>query len=508
MRNAKLLLINTLILTAGGFIMRSVAVSFNVYLTNKIGAVGVGLLQLITTAYALAVTFSCAGIKLGTTRLIADSASEDTKSLIKLCIKYALAAGLSVSATLYIFSNVISKYWIADTKAVLSLKILSVSLIPVSVSASLSGYFTATKSMLKYSSVQLIEQIVKIAVTVAMLNIFSDRGVEYACAAISIGLTVSEFFSAITALIIYHRVTSKTKTTKTKLYSLKKLLNITLPDVIGSGFRSVLLTIEHMLIPAGLKKSGKDADQAMGVYGLIHAMALPIVLYPSAILSSFSTMLVPELSVQRSKDNRKQISFISTSSIKYTLLFAIGTSLFCYTFSELISYAIYSSAECSEYIRILSVLIPVMYCDTVTDGLLKGLDQQSASMAYNIIDSAICVLLVYVLIPKYSTSGYVFILFLSEILNFSMSINRLIKKAELKINTINDIFKPLIAGLISSGTINIFNITSKKHSVAALLMYIIIFGAIYVFCIYALKCISKDELNKFKSYFNTKVTLD
>ena len=40
------------------------------------------------------------------------------------------------------------------------------------------------------------------------------------------------------------------------------------------------------------------------------------------------------------------------------------------------------------YIRILSPLVPVMYTDTVTDGMLKGLDQQIQSMRYNIIDSA------------------------------------------------------------------------------------------------------------------------
>ncbi len=508
MRNAKLLLINTLTLTLGAFIMRSVAVSFNVYLTNKIGTAGIGLLQLITSAYALAVTFSCAGIKLGATRLIADSLNDNAKSPMKLCIRYALSAGCLVSVIFYIFSGVISEHWIADKQAELSLKILSLSLVPVAVSASLSGYFTAKKSMVKYSSVQLAEQAVKIAVTIAALRLFSGSSTANACAAICFGLTFSEFFSAFTAYLIYRYDTRGTLSYKKEDTLFRKLLNISLPDVIGSGFRSVLLTVEHMLIPAGLKKSGQNTEQAMSTYGLIHAMALPIILYPSAILTSFSTMLVPELSIQRCKGNTKQISLISTASIKYCLLFAIGTAAFCYAFSESISYTIYSDVKCSDYIRILSVLIPIMYCDTVTDGLLKGLDQQNASMKYNIIDSAICVFLVYVLIPKYSTSGYIFILFISEILNFTLSISRLIRTAELKINIINDIIKPLISSIIACSFTKIICDASANNKTAILILHIPIFCAIYLFCLYALRSISTDEIKRYKSYFKPKVALD
>lgn len=508
MRNAKLLLINTLTLTVGGLIMRSVAVSFNVYLTNKIGAAGIGLLQLITSAYALAVTFSCGGIKLGTTRLIADSLSEDSKRTMKLCIKYGLTTGFFVCIILYIFSDAISKHWIADDNAGISLKILSLSLIPVSVSAALSGYFTAKKSMIKYSVVQLVEQIIKIAVTVAALHLYADKGTKYACAAICFGITLSEVFSVLTAYLIYRFDIKGKNCVQMNSGLFKKLLNISIPDVIGTGFRSILLTVEHMLIPAGLKKSGQNTRDAMSIYGSIHAMALPVVLYPSAILTSFSTMLVPELSAHKSKGNTKQISNISTASIKYTLIFGIGTALFFYSFSDLISNTIYSNEQCSEYIRVLSVLIPVMYCDTVTDGILKGLDQQSASMRYNIIDSALCVMLVYMLIPRYSTSGYIFILFLSEILNFTLSISRLIRTAELRINPINDIIKPAISALIGCGVLKIINIPSLVNNAAILIISIIMFIFVYLFCLYSLNSITVNEIKTYKNYLKPKVTLD
>lgn len=45
MKNTKRLLINTLTLAATSFLMRTVGVAFNVYLTGRLGAAGIGLFR-------------------------------------------------------------------------------------------------------------------------------------------------------------------------------------------------------------------------------------------------------------------------------------------------------------------------------------------------------------------------------------------------------------------------------------------------------------------------------
>ena len=59
--------------------------------------------------------------------------------------------------------------------------------------------------------------------------------------------------------------------------------------------RSGLISIEHMLIPVGLEKHGLTKSNALSLYGIIQSMVLPIVLFPSALISSFAGLLVPEL---------------------------------------------------------------------------------------------------------------------------------------------------------------------------------------------------------------------
>jgi len=119
--------------------------------------------------------------------------------------------------------------------------------------------------------------------------------------------------------------------------------------------------------------------------------------------------------------------------LKRTALFSILCAVIMAAFAPYISNFLYKTNEAVKYIRILSPLVPVMYLDIITDGMLKGLDQQVYSMRYNIIDSALCVGMVYFLLPKHAIKGYIFILYASEIINFYLSIGRLIKICDIRL---------------------------------------------------------------------------
>ncbi|MBR2956953.1 MAG: polysaccharide biosynthesis protein [Clostridia bacterium] len=498
MRNSKLLILNTTVLTLSGFLMRTIAVSFNVYLTNRIGSAGIGLFQLIMSVYALAVTFASAGIRLGATRLVTDSLCKkeaSTKKIVKLCIKYSLFTGCVIAGALFILSGLISEKWIMDKRAEYSLKILALSLPPVAVSAALNGYFTARKTLVKYSVVQLIEQLCRIGATVFGLAAAAGNGLSALCGAIAAGTTVSEVVSCILSCTLYI-FDKKEKNSFTERGLLKRLMHISVPDAVGSGMRSVLLTVEHLLIPVGFRKSGQKTEEALSTYGTVHGMALPVILYPAAVLTALSGLLVPELSGFLALGQKEKINRISNECLKLTAMFAFGTGVFMFFFANKTALAVYGDTESAFYIKLLSVLLPVMYLDTVTDGLLKGLDQQLASMRYNIIDSGLCVALVYFLLPRFAVKGYIFILFLSEIINFALSFNRLTKTAELRLNLFSEIFKPLLAALGAGSLLNLimYFVFPDISSKLALAMLTVLFVTLYFPCLYILGCVDKNDV--------------
>ena len=148
---------------------------------------------------------------------------------------------------------------------------------------------------------------------------------------------------------------------------------------------------------------------------------------PSCILNSLASLLVPEIAEYHALHQAKRIDGIINRVLYAALLFSLLVAGVFYAYAGELSNAVYHSSDTKPFLQLLAVLVPVMYLDMAVDGMLKGLDQQLSSMRYNIIDSGLCVILVYFLIPRYSVKGYIITLFVSEILNFYLSLRRLIR---------------------------------------------------------------------------------
>ncbi|MBQ8227943.1 MAG: oligosaccharide flippase family protein [Clostridia bacterium] len=497
MSNAKRLLINTLMLTASSFLMRTVSVSFNVYITNIIGAEGIGLFQLVSTVYAMAITFSSAGIRLASMRLIADSLAlgkQNQRQIMKRCLFYGFVCGVIIGLILIGSANIISTKWLESESTASSLRILSISLPFVSMSAALNGYFTSEGKIMRYTSVQIFEQLFKIGITVFFISRITHKSSEEFCEAIVMGISLAEMFSLLSSYSVY-RFTSRTEKDKKIKNIWNNLFRIALPDAIGSQMRSVLTTVEHILIPKGLKKSGGSVSDAIATYGIVHGMTLPVILYPSALISSLSGLLVPEISSHHTSGQQKRIYYIIRRVLHLTLIFAIGTAGIMFFNAEKLSYAFYENDDCSFYIKILAPLIVVMYMDTSVDGMLKGLDQQMSYMKYNIIDAGSCVALVYFLVPVMGVKGYILVIYLSELINFVLSFRRLTIVSEVEIEIYKDLVVPLLGIIVSClcgefiSKIFSFNISFRTITV----FYIVIEVSIYFSVLRLFKAIDQEE---------------
>ncbi len=497
MSNARKLLINTIMLTASSFLMRTVSMSFNIYLTNIIGAEGIGLFQLISTVYAMAITFSVAGIRLASMRLVADSLAlgrQNQRKIMKRCLFYGFFCGTAVGLFLIAGAETIASEWIENSGAADSLKILSVSLPFVSMSAALNGYFTSESKVMRYTAIQFAEQIFKIGITVFFIGKISQKNPADFCNAIVCGISLAEIFSLSCSYTAY-RLTSLRETEKFSKNIRKNILRIALPDAVGSEMRSLLTTVEHMLIPKGLKKANGSQDGAIATYGIVHGMTLPVILYPAALISSLSGLLVPEISSHYVSKQYTRIHYIIKRVIHLVMMFSIGTAGIMFFNADRLSFAFYGNSDCGFYIKILAPLVIVMYMDTAVDGMLKGLDQQMSYMKYNIIDAGSCVALVYFLVPVMGIKGYVLVIYLGELINFVLSFRRLCVVSEVSVDLVRDMIIPFF-GIVSSclcGEIsgNILNLNTDFKTTA--ILFVLIEVVLYVFILWLFRAVDKEE---------------
>jgi stage V sporulation protein B len=173
-------------------------------------------------------------------------------------------------------------------------------------------------------------------------------------------------------------------------------------------------------------------------------MVFPVVLFPMAFLSAFAGMLVPELAEAKVRNSNTRINYIASRVFQITLLFSVGCAGYMMCFASDIGYTIYNNAEAAEFIRVIAPLIPVMYIDHITDGMLKGLGEQLYTMRVNIFDASLSCLLVWLVLPFAGIKGYVAIIFLVEIINTALSVVRLLSIVELRCRIIRWLMLPLL----------------------------------------------------------------
>ena len=87
----------------------------------------------------------------------------------------------------------------------------------------------------------------------------------------------------------------------------------------------------------------------------------------------------------------------------------------------ILSILFYKTTSVSRYIKLLAPLVPFMYIDSVIDAMLRGLDKHVEVLKINIIDLITSIILILILIPKFGITGYIIMIYYSEILNFTLS---------------------------------------------------------------------------------------
>lgn len=509
MKRVQSFFLNILILTATALLMRMIGVAFNVYLSQRIGAAGIGLFQLILSVYSLSITFASSGINLTTTHLVLQELEggreKGARMVMRRCIAYSVFFGVTAAFVLFWQSEYICSAWLKDMRPLLSLKVLAVSLPFISMSSALNGYFNAVRRVIKSASAQVFEQVIKIGLTIVLLGIFLPKGLEYACVAIVIASSLSEVLSFLLLFVLYRldfrRFGNAGGATP---HIVRRLVKMALPDAVSSYARSALLTVEHLLIPAGFKKSGASSESALAAYGMIHGMVLPIITFPSALLNALASLLVPELAECHLHRKTLQASYIITRVLRITLLFSIGVMGILFAYSQRLGLAIYQSSEAGIYLKLLAPLIPIMYLDTAVDGMLKGLGQQMSSMRYNILDTSLCVAMVYFLIPLYAVKGYLVVLYVSELLNFTLSIRKLSQVVPFRLDVFTSAFKPLfcIVGAVSmSHLLFLFTAPAFGETTWGLVARMTVTLTVYLFYLVALSCITQEDLKWFLGIF-------
>ena len=334
MTNRKRFLYNGILLTLVGLAMRSVGMFFGALVSRAVGAEGVGLYTLIMTVYSFALTLAASGIGVTVTRHVAEAvatARESVSGVMRGAFLYSFIFGTLSFSLLFFGAGFIGEKIIHDQRTVASLQVLSFSLLPNALSAVLCGYFVGVKRVAANAAVQVLSNAFKIGITLLLVLGSASENISKSVFLVCLGITLTEILSLILLFIQYllHR-----RWREHGAAQLREISRTALPLGFSAYVRSALLTLEHMLIPKKLREYNSDGAAALSDYGTLHGMALPLVTYPMAPLSSFAGLLVPEFAGSYAKGECQRLSRICSESLGTTLTYASVVSVMLSLFSE------------------------------------------------------------------------------------------------------------------------------------------------------------------------------
>jgi len=174
------------------------------------------------------------------------------------------------------------------------------------------------------------------------------------------------------------------------------------------------------------------------------------------LLNALATLLIPEMSEAVAGEKSYKIKYAVEKSLNIILITSIPFSALFFFGSDAFGRLIYGDNEVGEMIKLLSPLVPLMYIDSISDGLLKGLDQQNITFRNSIIDSSIRLVLIYFILPSFGTTGFIGIMYLSNLFTSLMNLHRLLKVSKAKIDTFKKVVLPLFFALAVTYTANSF----------------------------------------------------
>ncbi len=212
---------------------------------------------------------------------------------------------------------------------------------------------------------------------------------------------------------------------------------------------------------------------------------MPVIMFANVLISSFSGLLVPEFFRLLAGGNYNRLKTVCDTIFKVTFIFSICVTGVFIIFANEISLMVYQSIEAGKWIKILAPLIFFMYIDNIIDNMLKGINEQVSVMICNIIDLLVTISIIFFIVPIMGMYGYILSIFVSELLNFTISSIQLKKKINYSVNFKKFVIRPILACLVSYLLIKVLPITFSNFTlntiiqIALFILFYLIFMVLF-----------------------------
>ena len=368
-----------------------------IILSRELGAEALGVYQISQSFFYVMVTIVASGLPATISHLSARYKVTEDKEAEGSAVSASLIIGITfailIEILLFCFKNVIIN---ATTKESWTIILcLSPSILITAIYSSFRGALWGRQKHTQNCISEIGEQTSRLVLFLILLTTAPTpiEGSIRAGMCYSISCLVSMFF----AIIFYFKGGSKLKSPK-KCF--KKVLKSSFPITLLHLISSILQPVISVIIPYELKCAGYTESQAIGLFGIVTGMTLPLLTLPDTLIGSYSTALMPEISKNVVTNDKYELQNQIKSAVTFTLFIC-----FCFVpvyigAGENIASFLFDNSTSGYLLARASFIIVPMGLNNISQNILNSLDLELKSFK-NYIFGSVFMLLSIIFLPRY-----------------------------------------------------------------------------------------------------------
>ena len=434
------LIFGTLFLTGAGFLSRILGFFYRIFLSRTIGAEGLGIYQMIFPIYGICFSLCAGSIQTALSRLIA-SRPKRTKETFTVGLFIACSFSLLLAVLIRNGSDFIAIHILREPRCAPLLPTLALAIPFTALHACICGYYYGKEKVRIPAIAQLVEQCIRIAAVFLIADIWTSQERELTALIAVFGLAAGEAGSAMFALAVFlissgnfPKSFAEPSSDSASMYgsfveSAKPLLTMAAPLMANRLVMNLLQSLEAIMIPNRLESFGMTGSQALSIYGVLTGMAMPFILFPSAIVHSLAVILLP--TIARQQADRNHLGILKNLTISFRSILAMG--ILCVgvftVFGKELGNLVFHDSDAGTFITILAWLCPFLYLAAAMGSVLNGLGHTTLTFLHNIASLLLRLAFVFFGIPLFGIHAVLWGMLASEILLVLLhmySLNRLV----------------------------------------------------------------------------------
>lgn len=439
----------TVTLTVSALTSRGLGLIYRMLLARFLGSEGLGIFQMIFPLYIALVTIAVAGTPVAISQMVAEG-KIPVHRLLRIATLIVLTISIPLMVLVVVWARPLALTLYHDATMVPLLWAMAPALTAVALSSVLRGYFMGLKAMEYPAASQVAEQLTRVVLLFILVNLAGHELFSNPPLIAVLLIPFGEIISlGILAYGYVHHRPAPARTSEISTNVARSILHLSVPVTMGRLLGSFIGVIEATLIPLRLQLSGLSRAASLRYFGQLTGMALPLILFPTALTVSLSTNLIPAIAEATSQQDTRKVRQYIQDSVSATALLTVPVTFVLLTLGLPLD-DLFFGAQVSP-----AVFIPLvvggffLYFDIAFAGILRGLGRTDLPLWNDLVASILEIALIWTLAssPSHGREGIAVALALGFTLSCFLNLYQVMKLTQVRIAWLPVLGKPLVASL-------------------------------------------------------------